>query len=113
VAWIDEPACIGCARCLNDCPTDAIIGARKRMHTVIAADCSGCGLCLPSCPVDCIVMIPAPDLPAVPLAAREIDARAGQYRRLYERRRARIAQELDAWRTSLRASLGDDDAQTI
>ncbi|HEY5559859.1 MAG TPA: RnfABCDGE type electron transport complex subunit B [Steroidobacteraceae bacterium] len=109
VAWIDEPACIGCARCLDDCPTDAIIGARKRMHTVIAADCTGCGLCLPSCPVDCILMIPAPGLPERPLSAREIDDRAPRYRRLYERRRARLAQEQDAWRTSLRASLGNDD----
>src|SRR5215207_661986 len=58
VAWIDEAACIGCARCLDDCPTDAIIGARKRMHTVIAADCTGCELCLPQCPVDCIHLAP-------------------------------------------------------
>ena len=113
VAWIDEPACIGCARCLDDCPTDAILGARKRMHTVIAEDCSGCGLCLPSCPVDCILMIPSPGLPAEPLAAQEIDGRARRYRQRFERRRARLAQEKDAWRTSLRASLGEDDAQTI
>lgn len=49
VALIDEVACIGCARCLDDCPTDAIVGARKRMHTVIAEDCTGCELCLPAC----------------------------------------------------------------
>jgi len=96
VAWIDEPACIGCARCLDDCPTDAIIGARKRMHSVIAADCSGCGLCLPSCPVDCIVLVPAPELPVEPLDAGAIDARARHYRRLYDRRLARLAQEAGA-----------------
>jgi electron transport complex protein RnfB len=84
VAWIDEPACIGCARCLDPCPTDAILGARKRMHTVIAADCSGCELCIPACPVDCIRMVPAPE-PAT--------GRAAHFRRLYERRTARRANE--------------------
>jgi electron transport complex protein RnfB len=91
VAWIDEPACIGCARCLDPCPTDAIVGARKRMHTVIAADCTGCELCLPACPVDCIRMLPAPGLPAGPLAADAIAGRAVRFRRLYESRVARLA----------------------
>ncbi|MGQ0383481.1 MAG: RnfABCDGE type electron transport complex subunit B [Gammaproteobacteria bacterium] len=90
VAWIDEPACIGCARCLEPCPTDAIVGARKHLHTVIAADCTGCELCLPTCPVDCIHMIPAP-VPAEPLPAAEIDARAAHYRKLHDRRLARLA----------------------
>jgi len=57
-AVIDEAVCIGCRKCLDVCPVDAIIGARKRMHTVIAAECNGCGLCLPPCPVDCIAMTP-------------------------------------------------------
>lgn len=91
VAWIDEPACIGCARCLDDCPTDAIVGSRKRMHTVIAADCSGCELCLPSCPVDCIHMIAAPGLPAEPLAPPALEARAVRYRKRYLARAARLA----------------------
>ncbi|MFO1408531.1 MAG: RnfABCDGE type electron transport complex subunit B [Steroidobacteraceae bacterium] len=64
VAVIDEERCIGCARCLPACPVDAIVGAKKRMHTVIAALCTGCELCLPPCPVDCIAMVPArADLP--------------------------------------------------
>ena len=58
VALIDEAACIGCAACLPVCPTDAIIGASKRMHTVIAADCTGCELCIIACPVDCIALVP-------------------------------------------------------
>lgn len=56
VAVIDEAACIGCTLCLPACPVDAIVGARKLMHTVIAVECTGCGLCLPPCPVDCITI---------------------------------------------------------
>lgn len=110
VAWVDEPACIGCARCLDVCPTDAIVGARKRMHAVIAADCSGCELCLPACPVDCIHMVPSPGLPAAPLPGPAIDGRAPHFRRLYEARRARIAREQAARQRALRASLTDDGA---
>jgi H+/Na+-translocating ferredoxin:NAD+ oxidoreductase subunit B len=60
VAWIDESRCIGCARCLAPCPVDAIVGAAKYMHTVIAERCTGCELCLPPCPVDCIELKPGP-----------------------------------------------------
>lgn len=60
VAFIDESACIGCTKCIQACPVDAIVGASRYMHTVIAADCTGCELCIPPCPVDCIVMQPAP-----------------------------------------------------
>ncbi len=111
VAWIDEPACIGCARCLDDCPTDAIVGARKRMHTVIADDCSGCELCLPSCPVDCIHMIAAPGLPARPLEPPAIEIRAARFRRRYDARRARLARDASLWEASLRATLAGDDPE--
>ncbi|MFL6549958.1 MAG: electron transport complex subunit RsxB [Povalibacter sp.] len=60
VAWIDESACIGCTKCIQACPVDAILGASKYMHTVIADECTGCELCIPPCPVDCIEMRPAP-----------------------------------------------------
>jgi electron transport complex protein RnfB len=56
LAWIDPQACIGCARCLPPCPVDAILGAQRSLHTVIAAWCTGCELCIASCPVDCIHM---------------------------------------------------------
>ena len=56
VAWIDESWCIGCTLCLPACPTDAIFGSHKHMHSVIEPHCTGCGLCLPVCPVDCIEM---------------------------------------------------------
>lgn len=58
VAWIDESLCIGCTKCIAACPVDAIIGATKRMHTVIPRLCTGCDLCVPACPVDCIEMRP-------------------------------------------------------
>ena len=54
MAVIDEAWCIGCTLCLDACPTDAIVGIHKRMHTVIEAHCTGCELCIPACPVDCI-----------------------------------------------------------
>ena len=108
VALIDEEACIGCARCLDDCPTDAIVGARKRMHTVISQDCTGCELCLPLCPVDCIQMVTAPAHAASPDRAPESRARAAHYQRLYDARRARLARGQAEWRNALRASLGQD-----
>jgi H+/Na+-translocating ferredoxin:NAD+ oxidoreductase subunit B len=59
VARVDEAWCIGCTLCIVACPVDAIVGAAKRMHTVLPSLCTGCELCLPPCPVDCIDMIPA------------------------------------------------------
>jgi electron transport complex protein RnfB len=58
VALVIEADCIGCTKCIQACPVDAIIGAPKRMHTVIADLCTGCELCLPPCPVDCIELVP-------------------------------------------------------
>ncbi len=59
---IEEPDCIGCTKCIQVCPVDAIVGAQGKMHTVIESDCTGCGLCLPPCPVDCIhwLLVPVP-----------------------------------------------------
>ena len=54
VAYIDEAWCIGCTLCIKACPTDAIVGSHKKMHTVIEPYCTGCELCIPVCPVDCI-----------------------------------------------------------
>jgi electron transport complex protein RnfB len=56
VAVVDEDICIGCARCLDACPVDAILGAAKFSHTVIENECTGCELCIPACPVDCITV---------------------------------------------------------
>lgn len=59
LAVIDEAWCIGCTLCIKACPTDAILGANKLMHTVIAPHCTGCELCIPVCPVDCIELVNA------------------------------------------------------
>ncbi len=85
LAVIDEAACIGCTLCLHACPVDAIVGAGKRMHTVLLDECTGCELCVPPCPVDCIEMIPlatlradgfdVPDRPAGAWQARSDRAR--------------------------------------
>ena len=60
VAYIREDECIGCTKCIQACPVDAILGAAKLMHTVIISECTGCDLCVEPCPVDCIDMITAP-----------------------------------------------------
>ncbi|NRB42623.1 MAG: electron transport complex subunit RsxB [Pseudomonadales bacterium] len=73
-AYIREDECIGCTKCIQACPMDAILGAAKQMHTVITDECTGCDLCVEPCPVDCIDMIPIPttmqswswDLPQTP-----------------------------------------------
>ena len=63
VAFIREDECIGCTKCIQACPVDAILGAAKQMHTVIASECTGCDLCVEPCPVDCIEMRPVPATP--------------------------------------------------
>ena len=85
VALIDEPRCIGCARCIEACPVDAIAGAPGFLHAVIADYCIGCELCLPPCPVDCIAMVATPAL----WTAR--DAAAAKRRAAALKRRARAA----------------------
>lgn len=90
VAFIDEPNCIGCALCLKVCPTDAILGAAKHMHTVIAADCTGCEKCLPVCPTDCISMLPRANETAAPAAL------AARWRARYRARMARREHERKA-----------------
>ncbi len=86
VAVIDEARCIGCTLCIKACPVDAIVGASKLMHTVIAAACTGCELCLPPCPVDCIVMS---GVRQVDDAGRRVAAQQAKGR--YEARLLRLA----------------------
>lgn len=86
LARIVEADCIGCTKCIQACPVDAIVGAAKLMHTVIADDCTGCELCVPACPVDCIVLLP---MPASQIDAAHADAARGHF----ERREARLARQ--------------------
>jgi electron transport complex protein RnfB len=96
VAFIDESRCIGCARCLPPCPVDAIVGAAKFMHTVLAERCTGCELCLAPCPVDCIEMRPAPSYVNNPASNRahfaahsaRLANRAAQRQRLLDAKKA-------------------------
>ncbi len=88
IAFIREAECIGCTKCIQACPVDAISGAAKLMHTVIAAECSGCELCVAPCPVDCIDILPLADA-----AAQAQRARADQFRRRFEARNARLARD--------------------
>ncbi|WP_314410660.1 RnfABCDGE type electron transport complex subunit B [Pseudomonas kuykendallii] len=88
IAFIREAECIGCTKCIQACPLDAISGAAKLMHTVIAAECSGCELCVAPCPVDCIDILPLADA-----AAQAQRARADQFRRRFEARNARLARD--------------------
>lgn len=90
MAWIDESWCIGCTLCLDACPTDAIVGSNKRMHTVIEPYCTGCELCVPVCPVDCIHLEPVGS--ATGWAAWS-SALAAQARLRYQDRQQRLQRE--------------------
>lgn len=91
VAFINEAVCIGCAKCLPACPVDAILGASKYMHTVIASHCTGCGLCIPPCPVDCITLIEDLQVPVLPAAAKSLVRFHAHEARVAQRAQARDA----------------------
>ncbi|MBB6156091.1 electron transport complex protein RnfB [Pseudomonas sp. JAI115] len=101
VAYIREAECIGCTKCIQACPIDAIVGAAKLMHTVLIDECTGCDLCVAPCPVDCIEMHPLPlgTLPVVgglALSLEEQRARAAKRdhaRQRFERRNTRLQRE--------------------
>jgi len=84
VAWIDEENCIGCTKCIQACPVDAIVGATRAMHTVLSDVCTGCDLCVAPCPTDCIEMRPVAvttanwkwDLQAIPVKVISVESHA-------------------------------------
>lgn len=102
IAYIREAECIGCTKCIQACPVDAIVGAAKFMHTVIVDECTGCDLCVAPCPVDCIEMHPLPLATVLPIVGglafnlEEQQARAAKRnhaRDRFEQRNARLHRE--------------------
>lgn len=105
IAFIREAECIGCTKCIQACPVDAIVGAAKQMHTVITDECTGCELCVAPCPVDCIDILPL----AEPEASAQRQ-RADQFRQRFEFHNARLARE-DARRQAEREARAARAAQ--
>ncbi|CAI8960269.1 Na+-translocating ferredoxin:NAD+ oxidoreductase subunit B [Pseudomonas sp. IT-P294] len=102
IAYIREAECIGCTKCIQACPVDAIVGAAKLMHTVIVDECTGCDLCVAPCPVDCIEMRPLPIATVLPIVGglafsldeqRARAAKRNRARHRFEQRNARLRRE--------------------
>lgn len=91
VAFIREDDCIGCTKCIQACPVDAIVGSSKSMHTVITSDCTGCELCLPPCPTLCIELKPTEHAPK-PLSIQAA-ANAQYFKSRYIARKERLAKQ--------------------
>lgn len=115
IAVIDEDTCIGCAKCLPACPVDAILGARKQLHVVLAEECNGCELCIAPCPVDCIRMEPTGepllDVTAVRQRAGRYRGRQVAHRQRHERREqeraAALAARAERWRLGQQPASGE------
>ncbi|WP_434703597.1 electron transport complex subunit RsxB [Pseudomonas sp. Z1-12] len=102
IAFIREAECIGCTKCIQACPVDAIVGAAKLMHTVLIDECTGCDLCVAPCPVDCIEMRPLPMATVLPIVGglafstdeqQARTAKRNHARRRFEQRNARLRRE--------------------
>jgi H+/Na+-translocating ferredoxin:NAD+ oxidoreductase subunit B len=89
-AIIVEADCIGCRKCLDVCPVDAVLGASKQMHTILARECNGCALCVPHCPVNCIVLQAEMPAPHAPWPEYDL-AETAHWRQRAEARRRRLA----------------------
>jgi len=109
VAVIREQECIGCTKCIQACPVDAIIGASKQMHTVLADICNGCELCIAPCPVDCIDLIPVP-----PADSNNQRSQQTLWRQRYEQRNQRLErQKQSAMEKYQENKLGATTAQSV
>ena len=114
-ALIDENWCIGCTLCIQACPVDAIVGAAKRMHTVLLEHCTGCELCLPPCPVDCIQMVALEELAV--RGARIPDTvpeqRAAQARARYQLHQTRVQREREQREARLTAKSNEASGEIV
>jgi electron transport complex protein RnfB len=106
LARVIEADCIGCTKCIQACPVDAIVGAAKLMHAVISDLCTGCELCIPACPVDCIALDP------MPIAQAEDRGHADGARIRFVRREARLGRERATREQQLATSKSDVAAPT-
>lgn len=104
VAVIEEEHCIGCTLCIQACPVDAIIGANKKMHTVLSDWCTGCDLCVAPCPVDCIVMMPVQPTTAW------TDEQAQIARVRFEARELRLQRQADVAHDTPKVATADKQA---
>ncbi|WP_260962416.1 electron transport complex subunit RsxB [Pseudomonas citri] len=120
LAFIREAECIGCTKCIQACPVDAIVGAAKLMHTVLVEECTGCDLCVAPCPVDCIEMRPLPTATVVPVvgglaaSVEQLQARTAKRnhaRQRFEQRNARLRRE-EEQRQAERLARSQRTAQT-
>ncbi|WFF43188.1 RnfABCDGE type electron transport complex subunit B [Salinicola endophyticus] len=114
LAVIREAECIGCTKCIQACPVDAILGAAKQMHSVIASECTGCELCVAPCPVDCIDLVAHPQWQnATDTAERQryLDWRAANGRRRFEARNRRLVHKAEEKRRKRERRLAATRAQ--
>lgn len=111
VAFIREAECIGCTKCIQACPVDAILGAAKQMHTVITDECTGCDLCVDPCPVDCIDMLPTEFTFDKKIAEQRFEVRMARLETENEQRHQR-QQEREKMQDQL-ATSNDDKAALI
>lgn len=103
VAVIVEKDCIGCAKCLIACPVDAILGASKVMHTVIASECTGCELCIAPCPVDCIIMQETEQNYKPLIAKQRHEAKQQRLVRLENEKKEKMKQQREALKAKMAA----------
>ena len=108
VALIEEDACIGCTLCIQACPVDAIVGAAKQVHTVIAAECTGCELCVAPCPMDCIRLVPRDGKLTADRARERHRYRLQRLEGEKREKEAKIAQESETITDTPSSSLAND-----
>ena len=103
VAVVIEQDCIGCVKCLNACPVDAILGASKAMHTVITSECTGCELCIAPCPVDCIIMKTTDQQYSSDVAKKRHEAKQLRLVRIDTEKKEKMKKQREALKAKMKA----------